>query len=205
MLTTKNLQYLTLEQAIADLTYFAKNVALPFDTNGSSNADKSVSLTCNSLFLSCYLHYEIALGTLGRIIQWCSRGMDRVNISWNLLGISRFQCSSGSDLWLCTRILPLLKEYTDFRQWQYFVPVQQGMPANCSKDVSKVIDYIDNVLRYGNESKKQEFKDQFGLGALEHDDDFARSALSKYDFPLEHTDLSGNQCSSKWPLAVAVQ
>jgi hypothetical protein len=79
------------------------------------------------------------------------------------------------------------------------------MPANCSKDVSKVIDYIDNVLRYGNESKKQEFKDQFGLGALEHDDDFARSALSKYDFTLEHTDLSGNQCSSKWPLAVAVQ
>lgn len=43
VLSTKNLQYLTLEQAIADLTYFAKNVNLPFDANGSSNADKAVS------------------------------------------------------------------------------------------------------------------------------------------------------------------
>lgn len=37
-LTTKNLQYLTVPNAIADLTYFARNVKLPFDTNGTSNA-----------------------------------------------------------------------------------------------------------------------------------------------------------------------
>ncbi|CAK7266705.1 hypothetical protein SEPCBS57363_002225 [Sporothrix epigloea] len=37
-LTTKNLQYLTIPNAIADLTYFARNVKLPFDTNGTSNA-----------------------------------------------------------------------------------------------------------------------------------------------------------------------
>jgi hypothetical protein len=40
-LTTENLQLLTLKQAIADFTYFAKTVALPFDKNGSSNADKA--------------------------------------------------------------------------------------------------------------------------------------------------------------------
>jgi hypothetical protein len=41
-LTTENLQQLTLENSIADLTYFAKNVKLPFDTNSSSNAQNAV-------------------------------------------------------------------------------------------------------------------------------------------------------------------
>jgi hypothetical protein len=41
-LTTENLQYLTLKNSIADLTYFAKNVDLPFDTNSSSNAQNAV-------------------------------------------------------------------------------------------------------------------------------------------------------------------
>jgi hypothetical protein len=46
-LTTENLQQLTLENSIADLTYFAKNVELPFDTNSSSNAQNAV----------CFLFY----------------------------------------------------------------------------------------------------------------------------------------------------
>lgn len=38
VLTTENLTYLTLENSIHDTTYFANNVKLPFDSNGSSNA-----------------------------------------------------------------------------------------------------------------------------------------------------------------------
>ncbi|KAF7192097.1 putative extracellular serine carboxypeptidase [Pseudocercospora fuligena] len=38
-LTTANLKYLTLENAIADMNYFATNVKLPFDRYGASNAD----------------------------------------------------------------------------------------------------------------------------------------------------------------------
>lgn len=38
VLTTENLTYLTLEQSIKDMTYFARNVQLPFDSNGSSSA-----------------------------------------------------------------------------------------------------------------------------------------------------------------------
>lgn len=38
VLTTENLTYLTLENAIYDTTYFANTVDLPFDSNGSSNA-----------------------------------------------------------------------------------------------------------------------------------------------------------------------
>lgn len=42
-LTAETLQYLTLEQSIADLVHFAKTVDLPFDTDRSSNADNAVS------------------------------------------------------------------------------------------------------------------------------------------------------------------
>lgn len=38
VLTTENFTYLTLEQSIKDTTYFARNVRLPFDANGSSSA-----------------------------------------------------------------------------------------------------------------------------------------------------------------------
>lgn len=40
-LTTENMTYQTLPNAIADLNYFALNAKLPFDSNGSSNADKA--------------------------------------------------------------------------------------------------------------------------------------------------------------------
>jgi hypothetical protein len=40
-LTTENMQFLTLKNAIADLNYFALTAKLPFDTTGASNAEKA--------------------------------------------------------------------------------------------------------------------------------------------------------------------
>lgn len=40
-LTTENMQYQTLQNAIADLNYFALAAELPFDTTGASNAGKA--------------------------------------------------------------------------------------------------------------------------------------------------------------------
>ncbi|KUJ07461.1 putative serine peptidase [Mollisia scopiformis] len=40
-LTTENLQYQTLKNAIADLNYFALTAKLPFDESGATNADKA--------------------------------------------------------------------------------------------------------------------------------------------------------------------
>ena len=48
-LTTKNLQYLTLNETISDVTHFAMTVNLPFDDNGKSNAGKAVSLLSKKL------------------------------------------------------------------------------------------------------------------------------------------------------------
>lgn len=34
-------------------------------------------------------------------------------------------------------------------QWQYFVPVQQGMPKNCSTDIDLVINHMDKTWEKG--------------------------------------------------------
>ena len=58
-------------------------------------------------------------------------------------------------------------------QWEYFVPVTRGMPANCSKDVGLVIDYIDELAMTNDTVNQKKLKEQFGFGDLNHFDDFA--------------------------------
>lgn len=55
--------------------------------------------------------------------------------------------------------------------WQYFAPVQEGMPKNCSKDVSLVIDYMDNVWNRGTAAEKLALKTKFGMASIEHPED----------------------------------
>ncbi|KAF2501770.1 serine carboxypeptidase [Lophium mytilinum] len=60
--------------------------------------------------------------------------------------------------------------------WQYFLPVQEGMPKNCSKDMSLIVDHVDKIGTDGSDDQKFALKDMFGLGEVEHFQDFA-SAL----------------------------
>ena len=48
------------------------------------------------------------------------------------------------------------------------------MPKNCSKDVSRVVNYIDKINQSGSDKQVQQLKEMFGLGDIEHFDDFAR-------------------------------
>jgi hypothetical protein len=45
------------------------------------------------------------------------------------------------------------------------------MPKNCSKDVSLVVDYMDDVFMHGTEAEKVKLKTMFGLEYLTHYDD----------------------------------
>lgn len=56
--------------------------------------------------------------------------------------------------------------------WQYFTPVLEAAPTNCSTDVDKVISHIDHVLLHGGEADKKKLKKKFLLDELE-DADFA--------------------------------
>ncbi|KAK3326997.1 serine carboxypeptidase S28 [Cercophora scortea] len=57
--------------------------------------------------------------------------------------------------------------------WEYFLPIQRGMPQNCSADMSRIVDYIDGVFDSGNDGDILELKTMFGLEELSHVDDVA--------------------------------
>ncbi|KAK2023603.1 serine carboxypeptidase S28 [Colletotrichum zoysiae] len=61
--------------------------------------------------------------------------------------------------------------------WSYFLPIQEGMPKNCSRDFERIIDYVDTVLTKGTSDDIYALKKKFGMQDVLHDDDFA-SALS---------------------------
>jgi len=100
-LTTENLQYLTLENSISDLTYFANNVKLPFDTNSSSNAQHAVWSWLILASFTAKANYTIAMGPKWGIIQRCPFGLDRINFPGHLLGLSCIQCTCASYLRFC--------------------------------------------------------------------------------------------------------
>ncbi|TFK43798.1 serine carboxypeptidase S28-domain-containing protein [Crucibulum laeve] len=57
--------------------------------------------------------------------------------------------------------------------WQYFEPIRQYMPQNCSADIQAVIAHIDQVFTGPNTTAIQAIKDSFGMGELTHLDDVA--------------------------------
>lgn len=65
--------------------------------------------------------------------------------------------------------------------WEYFQPIQQGMPKACSNDIISVITHVDTVLTTGTEAEKQALKTMFGLGTVVHDADFARTLTLPLD------------------------
>ncbi|KAL8296593.1 hypothetical protein RB597_005939 [Gaeumannomyces tritici] len=58
--------------------------------------------------------------------------------------------------------------------WTMFVPVQEAMPRNCSRDVSAAIDYMDGILMSGSQAQKNKLKAKFKLDGLS-DADFGQA------------------------------
>ncbi|GLB34087.1 putative MEROPS serine peptidase family S28 [Lyophyllum shimeji] len=57
--------------------------------------------------------------------------------------------------------------------WQYFEPVRQHMPSNCSADVQAVIAHVDEVFSGNNATAIQALKETFGMDNVTHLDDVA--------------------------------
>ena len=139
VLTSTNLTFLTLENSIADLTYFADAVRFPFDPQGTHQAKKAPWVLSGGSYS-------------GALTAWTAS--TKPGTFW------AYHASSA----------PVEAIYN---YWEYFQPVQAGMPRNCSNDIVKVIEHVDHVLLHGNGTEKQELKNLFGLDGIEHDDDFA--------------------------------
>lgn len=78
------------------------------------------------------------------------------------------------------------------------------MPANCSADVSAVIEHVDSILLGDDDEAKQALKEKFGLGAIEHDDDFA-SALENGPWQWQSHDFNSNYSSFCMPALVVLE
>ncbi|KAG9312786.1 serine carboxypeptidase S28-domain-containing protein [Chiua virens] len=57
--------------------------------------------------------------------------------------------------------------------YDYFTPIRENMPQNCSSDVQAVIAYLDEIYAKNDTTAIQDLKEVFGLGDLSHIDDFA--------------------------------
>ena len=47
--------------------------------------------------------------------------------------------------------------------WSYSIPISEHMPQNCSLDVSRVIDYVDETSRSGTTKEKKKFQESSDL------------------------------------------
>ncbi|KAH8886065.1 endoprotease endo-Pro [Thozetella sp. PMI_491] len=154
-LSPTNLQYLHLDNSIADVINFVNNVQLPFDFNGTSHPSKAPWVFSGGSYS-------------GALSAWTKQ-------------------NAPGTFWVHHASSAAQNAIYDF--WQYFYPVQQGMPQNCSTDVSKVIDYVDGILKNGTADAKQAIKNKFGLGGVVHDGDFA-SALESAAWQWQATDFT---------------
>ncbi|KAG8883709.1 hypothetical protein FRB97_006020 [Tulasnella sp. 331] len=140
-LTTENMQYLYVAQAIEDTKYFVENVRLPLNTNSThSDVTPWINTGCSYPgLLSAYTQEKYA---------------DTFAAAW---------ASSAP-----------VEAIGDF--WEYFEPIEEGMPKNCSSDLALAVTAIDQILLNGTVDAKATLKQSFGLQSLQ-DDDFA-SAIS---------------------------
>ncbi|KAG8976892.1 hypothetical protein FRC05_002829 [Tulasnella sp. 425] len=54
--------------------------------------------------------------------------------------------------------------------WEYWEPIEEGMPKNCSADLSEAVAHIDKVLSTGTTIEVKALKRKFGLQVLANDD-----------------------------------
>lgn len=127
----ETLQYLTLDNAIQDLIYFANNVVFPFDkTNGSSTKpDKAPWLLSGCSYA----------GTLS---------------AWT-------EALAPGTFWAYEAGSAPIESFGSF--WQYFVPIKNAMPKNCTADMQRIIKHVDQVLLHGSDANKTTLKSKFGL------------------------------------------
>lgn len=53
--------------------------------------------------------------------------------------------------------------HTQIDFWQYYEPIRENMPKNCSADVEAVINYVDEVFFGSNTTAQQELQELFGF------------------------------------------
>ncbi|KAM7191978.1 hypothetical protein V8F20_009102 [Naviculisporaceae sp. PSN 640] len=134
--STQNMRYLTLDNALKDINYFAKHFSAPWDKTGGSKPSKAPWIYAGGSYAGA-LGAWLAVREPGTI--WAS--------------------------YVSSAVVEAIGDY-----WNYFTPIQEVTPKNCSSDVNAVYEYIDNLLATGSVDEKTALKGQFMLGNLTDQD-----------------------------------
>ncbi|KAG8894788.1 hypothetical protein FRC00_008442 [Tulasnella sp. 408] len=70
--------------------------------------------------------------------------------------------------------MPHLSVAAPLNDREYWEPVEEGMPWNCSSDLKAAVDYMDDLMSSGKHHEVVKLKKKFGLQSLA-DDDFANA------------------------------
>ncbi|KAF9553738.1 hypothetical protein CPC08DRAFT_697416 [Agrocybe pediades] len=91
------------------------------------------------------------------------------NAPWIFVGgsysgaLSTFVLNKEPDIfWAAYSSSGVVQPIADF--WQYFEPIRQHMPQNCSADVEAVMKYVDSVVASKNQTAITELQTYFSLG-----------------------------------------
>jgi hypothetical protein len=141
--------YLTLPNAIHDLTYFANTVNLPFIGNSSKSTYSNTT----------------AIGSNARDVPWVLMGGSYSGAlsAWT-------ESVAPGTFWAYHASSAPVEAVSDY--WDYFLPVMEGMPKNCSADLREVVEFMDGVLTNGTGEEVYALKAKFGLQNVTHNDDF---------------------------------
>ena len=149
-LTVANLTYLTVDNALRDMTYFAETFVPPFDTSGKSRPSKAPWVLTGGSYPGALAAWTASLAS----------------------GHHSGGHSGASPFWAYYATSGVVQALGDF--WQYFAITQANTPQNCSRDLTATIAHVDGILQHGTSAAKADLKAQFMLGDL-LDADFARA------------------------------
>jgi len=156
-LSTTSLALLTIEQAIDDLVYFAQNVNLPFPAaieDGSQVGPDRNPWVSLVLFLSSYTapiypcpdscrwKLQRRIDQLDvRPVWFQTKAENRLISDWEISHPGVFHAGYAS-----SAVVQAINYY-----WAYFEPIRQYMPRNCTADVERVIEYMDQTFIEGKQ------------------------------------------------------
>ncbi|KAK3694474.1 peptidase S28 [Podospora appendiculata] len=157
-LDSETLQYLTTEQAAADLANFAKNVVFPFDKNKTSNSPKAP-----------WIYYGASYSaTLG---SWIEQFYPGVFYAFHL---SSAVIEPNANNWY----------YYDTIRKGIDTFEKNTTSKGCSAALSSVVDFVDNILLAPtpNATKVDALKLFFGASFPIQDDDFAYALATPFRY-----------------------
>ncbi|KAG8950856.1 hypothetical protein FRC04_007088 [Tulasnella sp. 424] len=90
--------------------------------------------------------------------------------------------------------------------WEYWKPIEDGMPKNCTSDLTAAVAHVDQVMSKGTPDEINALKENFGMKALANDD-FGNSLRFPFD-EWQHakpSDFKDGRYSNVFKLCDAIE